>query len=59
MWEQYVDKVRNREIWGGACEVRRSAQRTGCKISLYREWVPKGVYQRMAEVGERWQMAAA
>ena len=27
MWDQYLDKVRRGEIWGGACEVGRWAQR--------------------------------
>ena len=29
MWEQYLDKVRKGEIWGGACEVGRWARSKG------------------------------
>ena len=58
-WEQYLDKVRKGEIWGRGCEVGRWAQRRGCKIALYREWGPQGVYQKMAEVGEGRRTAAA
>ena len=58
-WEQSLDKVRKGEIWGGACEVGRWAQRRGCKIALYREWGPKWVYRKMAEVGEGRRTAAA
>ena len=58
-WEQYLDKVRRGEIWGGACEVGRWAQQRGCKKALYREWGPKGVYRKMAEVGEGRRTAAA
>ena len=55
----YLVKVRRREIWGGAWEVGRWAQRRACKIALYRESGPKGVYLRMAEAGEgRWTAAA-
>ena len=57
--EQYLDKVRKGEIWGGACEVGRSAQSRGCRIAMYREWAPKGVYRKMAEVGEGKRIAAA
>ena len=57
--DQYLDKVRRGEIWGGACEVGRWAQRRGCKIALYREWGPKGVYRNMAEVVEGRRTAAA
>ena len=58
-WEQYLDKVRKGEIWGGACEVRRWAQSRGCKIALCREWGPKGVYRKMAEAGEGKRTGAA
>ena len=58
-WEQYLDKVRKGEIWGGACEVWRSAQSRGCNIAMYREWGPEGVYRKMAEVGEGKRTAAA
>ena len=36
-WEQYLDKVRKGEIWGGACDFGRWAQPRGCKIALYRD----------------------
>ena len=58
-WEQYLDKVRKGEIWGGACEVGRWAQNKGCRIAMYREWGPRGVYRRMAEVGGGKRTAAA
>ena len=58
-WEQYLDKVRKGEIWGGACEVGRWAQSRGCRIAMYREWGPKGVYRKMAELGEEKPTAAA
>ena len=58
-WEQYLDKARKGEIWGGAYEVRRSAQSRGCNIAMYQEWEPKGVYRKMAEVGEGERTAAA
>ena len=58
-WEQYLDKVRKGEIWRGACEVRRSAQSRGCKLAMYRELGPKGVYRRMAELGEGKRTAGA
>ena len=58
-WEQYLGKVRTGDIWGGACEVGRWAHQRGCKIALYREWGPKGVYRKMAEVGEGGRAAAA
>ena len=58
-WEKYLDKVRKGEIWGGACEVGRWAQGKGCRIAMYREWGPKGVYGKMAEVGEGKRTAAA
>ena len=58
-WEQYLDKVRKGEIWGGACQVGRWAQSKGCRIAMYREWGPKGGYRRMAEVCEGKRTAAA
>ena len=58
-WMQYLDKVRKGEIWGGACEFGRWAQRRGCKNALYREWGPKGVYQKMTELPEGRRTAAA
>ena len=58
-WEQYPDKMRKGEIRGGACEVGRWAQSKGCGIAMYREWGPKGVYQKMAEVGEGKRTEAA
>ena len=58
-WEQYLDKVRKGEIWGGACDVGRWAQNKGCRIAMYREWGPRGVYRQMAEVGEGKRTAAA
>ena len=58
-WEQYLDKVRKGEIWGGACEVGRWAQKKGCRIAIYRERGPEGVYGKMAEVGEGKRTAAA
>ena len=51
-WDQYLDEVRRGEIWGGACEVRRWAQSKGCRVAMYQEWGPQGVYRKMAEVGE-------
>ena len=51
-WDQYLDKVRKEEIWGGVCEVGRWAQSKGCRIAMYQDWGPRGVYQKMAEVGE-------
>ena len=57
--DQYLDKVRKEEIWGGACEVGRWAQSKGCRIAMYQEWGPRGIYQKMAEVGEGKQTAAA
>ena len=57
--EQYLDKLRKGEIWGGVCEVGRWAQRRGCKIALYTEWGPRGMYRKMADVGEGRQTAAA
>ena len=57
--EQYLDKVRKGEIWGGACEVGRWAQSRGCRIAMYRDRGPRGVYRKMAEVGEGKRMAAA
>ena len=33
-WEQYLDKVRKGEIWGGACEVGRWAKGKGCKKAI-------------------------
>ena len=56
---QYLDKVRRGEIWGGACEVERWAQSKGCRVAMYQEWGPQGVYRKMAEVGEGKQTAAA
>ena len=58
-WEQYLDKVRTGEIWEGAWEVGRWAHQGGCKVALYREWGPKGVYRKMAEAGEGGRGAAA
>ena len=57
--EQYLDKVRKGEIWGGACEVVRWAQRRGWKMALYREWGPEGVYWKMAEMAEGRRTAVA
>ena len=37
-WDQYLDKVRRGEIWGGACEVGRWAQSKGCRVAMYQEW---------------------
>ena len=51
-WDQYLDKVRRGEVWGGACEVGRWAQSKGCRVAMYQEWGPRGVYRKMAEVGE-------
>ena len=51
-WDQYLDKVRKGEIWGGASEVGRWAQSKGCRVAMYQEWGPRGVYRQMAEVGE-------
>ena len=59
MWDQYLDKVRRGEIWGGACEVGRWAQSKGCRVAMYQEWGPRGVYLKMAEVGEGKRTAAA
>ena len=58
-WDQYLDKVRRGDIWGGACEVGRWAQSKGCRVAMYQEWGPRGVYQTMAEVGEGKRTAAA
>ena len=58
-WDQYLDKVRRGEILGGACEVGRWAQHKGCRVAMYQEWGPRGVYRRMAEVGEGKRTAAA
>ena len=58
-WDQYLDKVHKAEIWGGACVVGRWAQSKGCRIAMYQEWGPRGVYRKMAEVGEGKQTAAA
>ena len=58
-WEQYLYKVRKGEIWGGACEVGGWAQSMGCRRAMYREWGPKGVYRKMAEVGEGKRTAEA
>ena len=58
-WDQYLDKVRRGEIWGGACEVGRWAQSKGCRVAMYQEWGPQGVYRKMAEVGEGKRTAAA
>ena len=58
-WDQYLDKVRRGEIWGGACEVGRWAQSEGCRVAMYQEWGPQGVYRKMAEVGEGKRTAAA
>ena len=58
-WGQYLDKMRTEEIWGGACEVGRWAHQRECKEALYRELGPKGVYRKMAEVGEGGRAAAA
>ena len=57
-WDQYLDKVRRGEIWGGACEVGRWAQSKGCRVAMYQEWGPQGVYRKMAEVGEGKRTAA-
>ena len=58
-WDQYLDKVRRGEIWEGACEVGRWAQSKGCRVAMYQEWGPRGVYRKMAEVGEGKRTAAA
>ena len=58
-WDQYLDKVRRGEIWGGACEVGRWAQSKGCRIAMYQGWGPRGVFRKMAEVGEGKRTAAA
>ena len=58
-WDQYLDKVRRGEIWGGACEVARWAQSKGCRVAMYQEWGPRGVYRKMAEVGEGKRSAVA
>ena len=58
-WDQYLDKVRRQEIWGGACEAGRWAQSKGCRVAMYQEWGPRGVYRKMAEVGEGKRTAAA
>ena len=58
-WDQYLDKVHRGEIWGGACEVWRWAQSKGCRVAMYQEWGPQGVYRKMAEVGGRKRTAAA
>ena len=58
-WDQYLDKVRGGEIWGGACEVGRWAQSKGCRVATYQEWGRRGVYRKMAEVGEGKRTAAA
>ena len=58
-WDQYLDKVRRGEIWGGACEIGRWAQSKGCRVVMYQEWGPRGVYRKMAEVGEGKRTAAA
>ena len=58
-WDQYLDKVRSGEIWGGACEVGRWAQSKGCRVAMYQEWGPQGVYRKMAEEGEGKRTAAA
>ena len=41
-WEQYLNKVRQGETWGGACEVGRWAQIKGCRTAMYREWGRRG-----------------
>ena len=51
--------MRKGNICRGACEVGRWAQRRGCKIALYREWEPKGLYPKTAEVVEGRRAAAA
>ena len=58
-WDQYLDKVRRGEIWGGACEVGSWAQSKGCRVAMYQEWGQRGVYRKMAEVGEGKRTAAA
>ena len=58
-WDQYLDKVRRGEIWGGACEVGRWAQSKGCRVAMYQEWGPRWVYRKKAEVGEGKGTAAA
>ena len=58
-WDQYLDKVRRGEIWGGACEVGRWVQSEGCRLAMYQEWGPWGVYRKLAEVGEGKRTAAA
>ena len=58
-WEQYLDRVHRGEIWGGACEVGRWAQSKGGRIAKYQEWGPRGVYRKMAEVGEGKRTAGA
>ena len=58
-WDQYLDKVRRGEIWGGSCEVGGWAQSKGCRVAMYQEWGPRGAYRKMAEVGEGKRTAAA
>ena len=58
-WEQYLDKVRKGEIWGRAREVGRWPQSKGCRIAMSRDCGPKGVYRKMAQVGEGKRTAAA
>ena len=58
-WDQYLDKVRKGGIWGGACEVGIRAQSKGCRVAMYQEWGPRGVYRKMAEMGEGKRTAAA
>ena len=58
-WDEYLDKVRKGEIWGGACEVGRWAQSKGCRIAMYKESGPRGIYRKMAGVAEGKRTAAA
>ena len=58
-WDQYLDKGRRGEIWGGACEVGRWAQSKGCRVAMYQEWGPWEVYRKMEGVCEGKRTAAA
>ena len=58
-WDQYLDKVRRGEIWGGACEVGSRGQSKGCRVAMYQEWGLRGVYRKMAGSGEGKRTAAA
>ena len=58
-WAKYLDKERTGEIWNGACEVGKWAHQIGSKIAIYGEWGAKGLYRKMAEVGEGGRAAEA